>query len=134
MEGAIRLARDDEGGLARLHEGFGLWDDPLARLSLMNYYLEHKLHKQALVHADILFEQRGRIFKRYFPGWFLMNQIAKARILAAEVSSLGSSLRTYNQIQQQWQGEDMTKYKLGRDVLLETRQVQTLLSKGGPNG
>ena len=134
MQGVIRLARGEEGGFERLDEGFGLWDDPLARMSLMNYYLERKLYKQALPHAKSLFEQRGRIFKRYFPGWFLMNQLAQARILAADVSSLASSLRTYKQIHQQWQGEDMTKYKLGQEVLGETRRIQTLLSKGGPNG
>lgn len=134
MAGVIRLAQGEEGGFEQLSEGFGLWDDPLTRMSLMNYYMERNAYKRALAHAEALFEQRGRIFKRYFPGWFLMNQIAHARILAADVSSLGSSLRTYQQIHQQWQGTDMSNYKLGRDVLLETRQIQTLLSKGGQNG
>ena len=118
----------------------GLWPDPLTMSSLRDFYIKRKDWDKAWEVAQKgVYEQRGWLFKHYFPGLFTLNQIARARILKeraflnTDMALLKDSLREYRQLLSQWRPE-ATTYHLGQSVRREADQVQAAVTEGVRHG
>ena len=128
LEGAIREARGEDS-FDSLNRAHGLWGDPLTMSSMRDLFVKKKRWVEARDMADRIHQDRGRIFKHFFPGLFTLNQIARARILK-EMSLFEESLREYQQLMELWHTGEAGTYPLFLSIRGEADRVRTLRAQG----